>query len=111
MPRFKLEYEIELKKMLKALGMDTAFNPGRANFERMAPIPPNIYIDKVKHKTFVEVNEKGTEAAAVTSVEVKKESARANFFRMTVDRPFFFAIEDRQTGSILFMGSIVDPKE
>ena len=74
-------------------------------------VESRVCIDEVKHKTFVEVNEQGTEAAAVTSVGMM----RATFmpkktFSMVVDRPFFCAIRDTQTGAILFMGAIVDPK-
>jgi len=66
-------------------------------------------IAEVKHKTFIEVNEKGTEAAAATSVEIREESAPA--FNMVIDRPFFFSIVDNKTGSILFMGSVTDPRQ
>lgn len=110
-PKFKLDYSVELSDPLKALGMDIAFDPTRANFTQMSSVPVNI--DQVKHKTFVEVNEEGTEAAAVTSVGIMKTSAvRAPElpFRMIVDRPFFCAIRDNQTGTVLFMGSIVEPK-
>jgi len=67
----------------------------------------------VKHKTFADVNEEGTEAAAATSVEMSVTSVMRNppkTFRMIVDHPFFCAIRDNRTGSVLFMGSIVDPK-
>jgi serine protease inhibitor len=109
LPRFKLEYEVGLSKTLKALGMEEAFG-NSANFTAMTETP--VKIDEVKHKTFVEVNEEGTEAAAATSVEMRATSARPEQepFRMVVDRPFFFAIRDNQTGTILFMGSIVDPQ-
>jgi serpin B len=114
LPRFKLEYEANLNNVLMALGMGIAFDGGRANFGKMFPITAaqNVFISKVKHKTFVDVNEEGTEAAAVTSVEVGITSIREEpeRFRFIVDRPFFFAIRDNQTGTILFMGSIVDPK-
>jgi serine protease inhibitor len=114
LPRFKLEYEANLNDILKALGMEIAFDGGRANFGKMFPITAtqNVFISKVKHKTFVDVNEEGTEAAAVTSVEMGITSVREppQRFRFIVDRPFFFAIRDNQTGTILFMGSIVDPE-
>ncbi|WP_199621776.1 serpin family protein [Paenibacillus alkalitolerans] len=109
MPRFKLEYKSALNDALEALGMGIAFDSEQANFENMANIPPNLYIANVLHKTFIEVNEKGAEAAAVTSVEGRAESAPANFFRMEVNRPFFFTIEDGATGSMLFMGSVTNP--
>ncbi|MDQ6420461.1 serpin family protein [Paenibacillus sp. LHD-117] len=108
MPRFKSEYSISLNDALKVLGMEAAFDSERANFGNMAPIPPNLYISNVQHKTFIEVNERGTEAAAVTSVEMKEESA-AQRFTMDVNRPFFFTIEDGSTGTMLFMGCIENP--
>ncbi len=101
MPKFKLEYELELNDALKALGMEVAFTPG-ADFSNIAP---GIWIDKVKHKTFVEVNEEGTEAAAATSV-VMVESAPP---QIVIDRPFLFAFRERFSGTILFMGLIMDP--
>jgi serine protease inhibitor len=114
LPRFKIEYDVNLNETLKTLGMRIAFDPARANFGKMFPITAaqNVYISKVKHKTFVDVNEKGTEAAAVTSVEMGITSVRepARHFHLVVDRPFFFAIRDNQTGTILFMGSVVDPR-
>lgn len=108
MPKFKLEYERNLNDTLKALGMDIAFAPDLADFSRMAPLE-NLYIGEVLHKTFVEVNEEGTEAAAVTSVGVRVTSVPPPPIPFTVDRPFFFAIRDNQTKTVLFMGAVVDP--
>ncbi|MBD0345060.1 MAG: serpin family protein [Coleofasciculus sp. Co-bin14] len=104
LPRFKLEYSIELKDVLKALGMEIAFGSG-ADFSAMTP--SSLWLSKVKHKSCVEVNEEGTEAAAVTEVG----GVRSGPIEMSVDRPFFLAIRDNQTGAILFMGSIVEPKD
>ena len=109
LPRFKFEYEASLNDVLKALGMEIAFAAGRADFSGMKQVPPQLFIAEVKHKTFIEVNEKGTEAAAATSVEIRDESAPA--FNMVIDRPFFFSIVDNKTGSILFMGSVTDPQQ
>ena len=112
MPKFKLEYEKELNDILKALGMDIAFDSGRADFSRMAPLESlgeNLYIGEVLHKTFVEVNEEGTEAAAVTSVGVVATSVPPPPIPFTIDRPFFLAIRDNQTKTVLFMGVVVDP--
>jgi serine protease inhibitor len=111
LPRFKIEYEVTLNDALKALGMEPAFDASRANFSGMTAGPQNVYISKVKHKTFVEVNEEGTEAAAVTSTEMRATSAMRprDRFRMVVDHPFFCAIRDNQTGTILFMGAISEP--
>ncbi|MBM0743429.1 serpin family protein [Phormidium sp. CLA17] len=108
-PRFKLEYDVQLKSALSQLGMAEAFS-SRANFSGLSQVPTKI--DEVKHKTFVEVNETGTEAAAVTSIGIRTTSARPieEPFRMRVDRPFFCAIRDDQTGTVLFMGTISNPK-
>jgi serpin B len=112
LPRFKVEYEVLLNASLKTLGMGVAFDPDRANFTGMFQGGHNAFISKVKHKTFAEVNEEGTEAAAVTSTEMVVTSmpVQKKTFRMVVDRPFFFAIRDNKTGSVLFLGSIVDPQ-
>jgi serpin B len=108
-PRFKLEYEIELRRALSALGMADAFDASKANFSGMSDL--QTHIDQVRHKTFVEVNEEGTEAAAVTSIGIRATSATLDEpFTMVVDRPFFCAIRDNQSGSVLFMGAIVDPQ-
>ncbi|MBW4677829.1 MAG: serpin family protein [Desmonostoc geniculatum HA4340-LM1] len=107
LPRFKTEYDVTLNNALKALGMEEAFS-NKANFSGMGK---NFAISQVKHKTFVEVNEEGTEAAAATSVGIVATSLRQEPkpFRMVVARPFFCAIRDNQTGSVLFMGSIIEP--
>jgi serpin B len=104
MPRFTLEYEIKLNDVLKALGMSVAFT-GAADFSGIVP-GGGIWIDEVRHKTFVDVNEEGTEAAAVTSV-LLVESAPMEF---RIDRPFIFAIRENFSGTIVFMGTIVNPE-
>ncbi len=76
LPRFKIEYEITLNDALKALGMSVAFDGGRANFRGMIQSTQNVFISQVKHKTFAEVNEEGTEAAAVTSTEMRTTSGQ-----------------------------------
>lgn len=110
LPRFKTEYEIQLNETLKALGMEIAFDEMSADFSGMRGIPPELFISEVKHKTFVEVNEEGTEAAATTGVTIATRSM-PKIFQMIINRPFFFAIIDNETGSILFMGAIVNPDE
>jgi serpin B len=110
LPRFKTDYEVTLNDALKNLGMEEAFS-SKANFFGMGK-GKNFAISQVKHKTFVEVNEEGTEAAAATSVGIVATAVRQERepFKMIVDRPFFCAIRDNQTGSILFMGSIIEPQ-
>ncbi|MGB6296719.1 MAG: serpin family protein [Rivularia sp. (in: cyanobacteria)] len=108
LPSFKMDYEATLNDALSALGMEEAFT-NNANFSEMGN---NLKISQVKHKTFVEVNEEGTEAAATTSVGIELTSAQLPSqkpFEMIVNRPFFCTIRDNQTGTILFMGSIVEP--
>ena len=111
LPKFTLEYEVELKETLKTLGMPSAFND--ANFSKMIEGNTDIAITNVKQKTFIDINEEGTEAAAVTSVEMAETTAIQPIhepFYLEVNRPFFIAIVDETSGSILFMGSIVNPQ-
>ncbi len=108
LPRFKLEYEIELNNTLKKLRMNSMFDRNQANFKSMTESQASV--DTVKHKSFIEVNEEGTEAAAATSIGVRSTSIGLfQPFSMIVDRPFFFAIYDNSTNTILFMGSIFEP--
>ncbi|NLY53672.1 MAG: serpin family protein [Firmicutes bacterium] len=110
LPKFKFEYEQSLNDALTALGMGRAFDPQAADFSNMVEHRQDVHISEVKHKAFIEVDEKGTEAAAVTSVEMRLTSLPpAPNFTMKVDRPFFFMIHDQHTDAILFMGSVVDP--
>ncbi|MEG5172627.1 serpin family protein [Microcoleus sp. B3-D7] len=103
-PRFKMEYEVQLKDTLIALGMAEFFGGLKTDFSPMTD--SQVAVESVKHKTFVEVNEEGTEAAAVTVIEMTRSMPA---FKMNVNRPFFCAIRDNTTGTILFMGIIVDP--
>lgn len=112
LPRFKVEWESELNEALKGLGMTEAFDPARANFSLIArPTSGNLFISEVKHKSWCEVNEEGTEAAAATSVRGTLTSVQQprEPFVMKVDHPFFFAIRDNLTGVLLFMGSVTNP--
>jgi serpin B len=103
LPKFTLEYERRLNEDLEALGMGIAFVPDLADFTRMAAAG-GLYIDYVKQKTFVDVHEDGTEAAAVTAVAIRETSAPP---AMRVDRPFIFTIRERFSGTILFIGKIM----
>lgn len=109
LPRFKADYFRDLVPSLDRLGMGPAFGAS-ADFSGMAPA--GLSIDEVLHKTVVEVNEEGTEAAAVTSIGVRFTSVRPEPepFRMVVDHPFLMAIVDGGTKSILFLGAIYEPK-
>ncbi len=111
-PKYKFEYKTNLNSVLSALGMGIAFDMVAADFSRMVPddvlTTENLFISRVDHKTYVEVNEEGTEAAAVTSVGIGVTSAPPVFI---VNRPFFFAIHDNETKTVLFMGTVVDPTQ
>jgi serine protease inhibitor len=106
LPRFELEYETTLDQTLQALGMRQAFVPRVADFGGISPAPVDLHIDEVKQKTFLKVNEQGTEAAAVTSIGVAPVSANPMF---RADRPFLLAIRERLSGTILFIGTIGAP--
>lgn len=104
-PRFTLEYTRQLKDDLTAMGMGIAFVDGTADFRNLfLPTLPGPFIEFVKHQTFVQVNEEGTEAAAVTSVGMGVTSAPPSFI---ADRPFVLVIRERFSGTILFMGKIL----
>jgi serpin B len=108
LPKFKLAWEDTLNDELKRLGMRQAFIPDGAQFTRISRTMGNaLYIDFVKQKAYVDVNEEGTEAAAVTVVGVGVTSAPVP---VRIDRPFVFAIRERLSGTVLFLGKIVEPK-
>lgn len=104
MPKFKLEYEQKLNQSLTDLGMGIAFMPNRADFTNIAN-DKSLYISVVKHKAFIEVDEKGTEAAAVTSIGFETTSISS----LTINRPFVFMIRDNKTNSVLFIGKVMQP--
>jgi serpin B len=113
LPRFKLTYHAILNSALSKLGMGIAFDPVRARFDAIHPPPPEIWIDRVVHRALVEVNEEGTEATAATAILMDAAAAMnsrpVRTFEMIVDRPFFFAVRDDLTNTILFMGSVEEP--
>ncbi len=112
MPKFKLEYGKELKQTLTNLGMGIAFNPGGADFSKINP-NTQLFISYVRHKTFIDVNEEGTEAAAVTIVAIGETTAGPGGdspYIFTVNKPFLFAIKERDTKTIIFIGKIMEPE-
>jgi serpin B len=119
LPKFKLEPPtIALAENLQALGMKSAFDipRGSANFDKMAPRKPNdyLYISNVFHKTFIAVDEKGTEAAAATAVVMMRATAmrgpKPPPIEVKVDRPFVYAIQHVPSGVCLFLGRVTDPR-
>lgn len=111
LPRFQMEYNQSLKDTLQRLGMNSAFDSATADFSVMTGKNSGLYITDVIHKSFIEVNEQGTEAAAVTSILVTGSTPPLDkWFQISLNRPFFFAIEDHTTGAIVFMGTVFNPK-
>lgn len=107
MPKFKIEWDMLLNDILKAMGMPSAFEPLQADFSTIAS---GLYISIVKQKTFVKVDEEGTEAAAVTAIGVENASNPEYSPKMHLDRPFLFAIREKASGAILFLGKMDEPK-
>ena len=118
LPKFKFEPPtIPLSDKLKTLGMKSAFDEpkGSANFDKIAPRKPDDYlaISEVFHKTFIAVDEKGTEAAAATAVAMMAASAMIKKeppVEVKVDRPFIYAIQHVPSGACLFVGRVTDPR-
>jgi serine protease inhibitor len=122
LPKFKLETKYTMEKTLQDMGMKRAFKDPRladgAQFDGMSESEDpeqKLYITKVLHKAFVEVNEKGTEAAAATAVIMAQPTSAPVFVPFTptfrADRPFLFLIRDVKTGSLLFLGRMTNPKQ
>jgi len=109
LPKFSFGYEKELNDILTAMGMGIAFS-AEADLSGIRQ-SGGLQISMVKHKTFVEVNEEGTEAAAVTIVEIIETSAPTDTRYMTVNKPFLFTIREKTTNTVVFMGKVAEPVE
>ena len=110
LPKLKTRYKLLMNDVLTQLGMGIAFT-GLADFSRINPVH-DLFISRVIHEAFVQIDEEGTEAAAVTVVEVSltSDSDGPNIeFSMYINRPYLFLIRERETGTILFMGKIQEP--
>jgi serine protease inhibitor len=112
LPKFELRYAVGLNDALKSMGMGVAFDPAHADLSRITGRPAQLWIDFVRHKTYLKVDEEGTEAAAATAVGVVGAAvmARPHPFEMIVDHPFFCAIAERDSGAVLFAGIIANPR-
>ena len=108
-PKFEIKDEYELNDPLKDMGMKSAFGDG-ADFSGMTG-SKDLFINNVVHKTYVKVNEEGTEAAAATGVVMRKTSAIMEVKEFKADHPFIFVIKDNKNDTILFMGRIMNPEE
>lgn len=108
LPKVKTESDYSLAGPLKAMGIDAAFDPDRSDLRGIAE--RDLFISRVLHKTFLRIDEEGTEAAAVTSIEISVTGARiAPPLSFKADHPFLFFIRDRATGAVLFLGRIAAP--
>lgn len=111
LPKFKVETSLEMNDILKSMGIRRAFYSG-ADFSNMTSSP--VAVDKVLQKCYIDVSEKGTEAAAVTMIQMKLTAVGPGYDTskvMNVNRPFVFIITDLNTGEALFAGRISDPKQ
>ncbi len=109
MPRFKYGFEMKLENILQEMGMQKAFSRSDADFSEISE--EYLYISQVIHKTYIDVNETGTEAAAVTAIVFRSTSAGLDEkLRFTVDKPFVFAITEKDTDAILFIGEVQNPE-
>ena len=106
LPRFRMEWDKILNETLQAMGLKLAFIPGQADFSGLSDAAGGLYISRVRQKTYVDVDEEGTEAAGVTSVEIRDSASDRFFFR--ADRPFLFVIRERFSGTILFAGVLAE---
>jgi serpin B len=109
LPRFRLESQFQLSYVLKTMGMTRVFTPGEADLSGMSS-EEELFVSAVIHKAFVDVNEEGTEAAAATGIAVGAAAAIVEPPVFRADHPFVFLIRDNQTGGILFLGRLVNPR-
>ena len=109
-PKFTVEYDVEMSGVLKNMGMVDAFNSSSANFSKLGQSSHgNIYINRVIHKTFIEVGELGTRAGAATVVEMDAECAPSVIKHVELNRPFVYMIVDTENMVPLFFGTLMDP--
>ncbi len=112
-PKFELETKYDLIPPLHKLGINDAFDQNNADFLGITT-SEQLFITSALHKAYVDVNEEGTEAAAVTAIKVGVVSVDPNpppVFTFVADHPFLFIIQDNETGNILFMGRMTNPSE
>jgi serpin B len=110
MPKFTFDDSFSLAKTLQGLGMTDAFTPGVADFSKIDGGKGQLFIQDVVHKAFIAVDEQGTEAAAATGVVAGITAMPADSAKVVIDHPFLFLIRNKQSGAILFIGRVVNPK-
>ena len=114
MPKFEYEFDLPLNNALTEMGMVDAFDEAKANFSAMANLGAareNLFISDVLHKAFIKVDENGTEAAAATLGMISATSMPVEIIELELNRPFLFAIYDKQTNTILFIGRMMNPAD
>ena len=104
MPKFKIEFETSLNEILNNLGIVDAFNMEKADFRKMFDEGGNMFITNTIHKTFISVDEKGTQAAAVTAIAMAGSALPPESVEIKFNKPFYFAIKDNLSGETLFIG-------
>ena len=107
LPRFTIEFEASVKDTLLKMGIEEVFVPGAANLKDISN--EELHVEKIQHKAKIEVNEEGSEAAAVTTVQINTRSGSIRDRRVVFNKPFYFIIQDSQHKVPLFMGRITDP--
>ncbi|HRT82735.1 MAG TPA: serpin family protein, partial [Oscillospiraceae bacterium] len=113
-PKFKVEFKVELGNILEDMGMPLAFDPEKADFSKMGKLGEdydNLYIGRVIHKTYIALDELGTKAGAVTAVEMVGFTMAARLFepiKIVLDRPFVYAIIENESGLPIFIGTVTD---
>lgn len=109
LPKFKITSEFSLGGVLATMGIKDAFDSGKADLTGISKGPDRLFVSAVAHKAFVDVNEEGTEAAAATGIMVGTTAMPMEPLVFRADHPFLFVIRENKTGSILFIGRVVDP--
>ena len=109
LPRFSLSYEVDMEKALMSLGMSTMFERSSANFSELTS--RQVYVNRMRHKTLVEINEKGTQSAVTSPIRARVTSVflPEEQFTMIVNRPFLCTIRDHKTNAIIFVGVVKEP--
>ena len=108
-PKFSYDYDIEMSSALKSLGMTKPFDAAKADFSALGSSDSgNIFISRVLHKAYIAVDGKGTKAGAATAVETVYTAIEEGVYKVTLDRPFVYAIIDDATGLPVFIGTVTD---
>ena len=108
-PKFRFSFEIEASKTMKEMGLKLPFKPGELTEMVDSPNSDELYVSDIFHKSFIEVNEEGTEAAATTAVRFQRRCRRMNIPSFVADHPFLFMIREETHGMVFFIGAVLNP--